>query len=88
MAQARGWGEYGQGGTWRFAVDAGLQSFTRDQIKTSNDFVVTLSGAVGHPLGRRFHIEFLALWGDYAAQNAAGFETWQAGLRLTWYVGS
>jgi Flp pilus assembly protein TadD len=88
MAQARGWGDYGQGGTWRFSVDAGLQSFTRDQVKTSNDFVVTLSGAVGHPVGRRFHIEAFALWGDYAAQSAAGFETWQLGLRLTWYLGA
>jgi len=88
LAQVMGRGEYGKGGTWRFAVDAGLQSFTRGEVKTSNDFVVTLSGAVGYPVGRQVNVELFALWGDYAAQSAAGFETWQAGLRLRWHVGS
>jgi len=88
LAQARGWGEFGNGGTWRCAVDAGLQSFTRGEVKTSNDFVVTLSGAVGHPLTRAVGWEFFALWGDYAAQSAAGFETWQVGVRLRWQLGS
>ena len=35
MAQAHGWGEYGDGGTWRFAVDAGVQSFTLDLGKAA-----------------------------------------------------
>jgi tetratricopeptide (TPR) repeat protein len=89
LLQAHGSGTYGtKGGTYNFTVDTGFQSFTNQGVETTNDFVIVIGGAVGHPLGRGFRIEGFALWGNYAAGSATGFESRQLGLRLRWSGGN
>ena len=89
LLQAHGNGTFGKkGGSYNFGVDTGFQSFTNQGVTTTNDFVIVLNGAVGFPLGRGFRIELFALWGNYAAGSATGFESRQFGLRLRWGGGS
>jgi hypothetical protein len=88
LLQLRGSGSLGsRGGAYNFGLDGGVQSFENFGVATDNDTVIVLSGAVSHPLGRGFALELFALWGNYAAGSATGFESRQIGLRLRWNGG-
>jgi len=90
LLQLRGRGDYGKNkNTYSFSVDAGIQSFTLaegsvNENEVDNDTVLAVAGTLGFPLGRQFNLELFATWGDYAAQNASGFESRQVGLRFKW----
>lgn len=93
MVHAAAWGETGgRGVTWRVEATTGLQSFTRgqdtiDETDVSGDGVVVLAARLGVPLGRGVTLEGFVEWGDYAAQNAGGFESTTAGLHVVWRGG-
>lgn len=65
-------------------VAVGLQSYERGAIKTTNDVSQVVNYLLGLPLGRAHVLELYGNWGDYAAQNAGGFESRQVGLRWVW----
>ena len=85
MALVSGNGEWGRRNySYSFSAGVGLQSFDFLDTHVSNDRVFQVSGAIGIPVGRGFKLEPFATWGDYAAQNPAGFESLTVGLRLHW----
>ena len=65
-------------------VAVGLQSYERGAIKTTNDVSQVINYSLGMPLGQAHVLELYGNWGDYAAQNAGGFESRQYGLRWVW----
>ena len=71
-----------EGGRWEAGVGFGIQSFTTAGVAVSNDNVVGLRGRVIVPLTASLTLDVYALWTDYAAGAASGFESRQAGIRL------
>ena len=72
---------------WSASVDSGVQSFTAGGSDVSGDGVFIIAGLFGIPLSERFDLEFYGNYSDYAANNAAGFESRTAGVRLKWRAG-
>ncbi|MDH3628794.1 MAG: tetratricopeptide repeat protein [Acidobacteriota bacterium] len=69
---------------YELGLAIGLQSFERSGVKTTNDVSQRVDYLLGIPIGRANAFEFYGDWGDYAAQNAGGFESRLYGLRWVW----
>jgi len=88
LAQVRGTGKLGSTrNSYTFGVDTGLQSFTRNGVSVSGDFVLILHGSLTFPLRGGFAIDAFAHWGNYAGLTASGFESREIGVRLLWTGG-
>ena len=73
-----------EGGRWEAGVGFGIQSFEIGGVAVDNDNVLGLRGRVIVPLTDSLTLDVYALWTDYAAGAASGFESRQAGIRLRW----
>lgn len=72
---------------WNASLDGGIQSFTVGGSDVDNDGVFIVAGTFGVPLNSRMNFELYGNYSDYAANNAAGFESRTVGLRLKWRAG-
>jgi tetratricopeptide (TPR) repeat protein len=72
---------------WNATVDGGIQSFTVGGSSVDNDGVFIVAGTIGVPLKAKMNFELYGNYSNYAANNAAGFESRTFGLRLKWRAG-
>lgn len=69
-------------------LEGGVQSFTVDGARVTNDTVLGGSGVLGIPVSEPLVLELFAARTDYALQSGTGFRSRQLGLRLRWRLGT
>lgn len=74
-------------GYWNVGGEAGVQSFARNGVETSNDVFFGADALIGVPLGSAVVLEGFGSYSSYAQQGGGNWRYRQFGLRLRWTVG-
>jgi hypothetical protein len=73
--------------TYETAAEAGVQSFTQDDVRASAEALWNLFGSVTWPLPRGLSLQFYAELGNSSTASGPGYNSVYGGVRLRWTIG-